>query len=150
MSIKHATEIGITMPVCGGLGSIFVAASLALFGISFTEQVGSSLINVKLTSAFAILVFLIFFAYSQHVQPWITLSIDRMKRIEDELRKMDFDIEVHHVIDEYDVRRKAGRRDYRRLWTKTGADIMKLIVVTVLGAWIFRWLISLLEFFNFI
>jgi hypothetical protein len=67
------------------IGSIFIAAALILLGASFqvNTQTTPNKVGVLFVSLMALFLFLIWFAYFQHVQPMIDESIKRAREIED-------------------------------------------------------------------
>jgi hypothetical protein len=67
------------------IGSIFIAGSLILLGASFQIRIETitDRLGVLYISVVALVLFMIWFAYFEHVQPMINDSIKRAKEIED-------------------------------------------------------------------
>lgn len=76
------------------IGSIFIVASLTLFGLSLEKNVET----VILAYCFSWSLILIWYFYSQHVNPYIMRSMIRMHAIEKKLRDWKFEIELHKSI----------------------------------------------------
>jgi hypothetical protein len=77
------------------IGSIFIGASLTLFGLSLN----TGLVEVILSFLFSLSSILIWFLYTSHVNNYITASIIRCHEIEDYLRKeYAFEIKLHKSI----------------------------------------------------
>jgi hypothetical protein len=111
------------------IGSIFIATSLALFGISFWEVVRIDFWEVTLIAGFSIALILIWYAYNQHVNPYVMGSIKRCHEIELKLFQMGFNVTLHKSIVE-------GRQILK------GINITYFLFLTVFSAWIIRIIIS--------
>ncbi len=112
--------------VCWTIGSIFIAISLTLFGISFIEEVRNGFWEVLLIGVLSVLLMLIWYAYSQHVNMYVLESILRLHEIEHELRGMGFNIKLHEAI------YKRAQHQVRGAW------ITFILLAVVLGAWFLR------------
>ena len=76
------------------IGSIFIGASLALFGLSLTMHI----VVVLLAFVFSIGLVIIWYLYSSHVNPYIMRAMVRMHEIEKKLRDLNFEIKLHKSI----------------------------------------------------
>jgi hypothetical protein len=76
------------------IGSIFIVASLTLFGLSLDKPI----VIVILAYYFSWSLIMIWYFYSQHVNPYIMRSMIRMHEIEKKLRDWDFEINLHKSI----------------------------------------------------
>ena len=74
------------------MGTVFVATSLALFGISFLKDVVGTgkFERVALMALFSLFLFAVWLAYVQHVGPWIRTSLNRCREIEELLSQFKF------------------------------------------------------------
>jgi len=72
-----------------------MAASLTLLGISFLDPVVRNPAHVVFIAHFSIFVFVIWIALAAHNQRWIDASYCRLHEIEEELRKLDFNVRLH-------------------------------------------------------
>ena len=104
------------------IGSIFIAASLTVYGLSLDKDDPSVAVPLVLLSMFSIL---IWYAYFQHVNPWVMGSIERMQKIEDEIRKMSYKINLHNSI-----------RNNQRIVRGTWITFILLLILSV--AWIYK------------
>lgn len=107
------------------IGSIFIAASFALFGASFLEEVKKEVVEVWLMVVLSSVLMLIWLAYVEYVRPYVDLSIKRLWDIEKELQKNFGAPMLHTIIKE---KTKAFR----------GRLITYSFVSMVLVAWFFR------------
>jgi len=82
------------------IGSIFIAASLTLLGISLLESVALHPLQVLVMTSLSLALFFIWLAYSEHVEPWVKASLKRFYEIEEELRGLGFNMRLHHSIRE--------------------------------------------------
>ncbi len=80
------------------VGSILIATSFALLGLSFQEKIYEEFWAVNFMAFFSIWLFLLWYIYNQYVNPYIMGSILRMHEIEQELRDGNFDIRLHKSI----------------------------------------------------
>ncbi|NIO37996.1 hypothetical protein GTO27_09880 [Candidatus Bathyarchaeota archaeon] len=109
------------------IGSIFMATSLALFGISFVEeQLG--ILEVLLIAVFSFFLIFVWYAYSQHVNLYVLESLLRFHKIERRLCDMGFDISLHKSIHD----RTQQQQQRRGIWSTF------LLFVVVLTAWFLR------------
>ena len=104
------------------IGSIFIAASFTLLGISFVQEIRIE--EVALLAGFSLASILIWTCYKEHVGWFIKRSLDRMEEIEKELRNLGFGIKLHSSI--------RAKKQIRGVWNAI------LLTVTVFAAWIFR------------
>jgi len=88
------------------------------------KEVRASFIEVNLMAIFSILLVLIWYAYNQHVNPYVMASIKRFHKIELELYKIGFDVELHFSI--------AGIRQRR------GIHVTFCLFLVIFGAWVLR------------
>ena len=109
------------------IGSIFIATSLALFGLSF----GRRFEEIFVIAIFSYFLILIWYLYSQHVNPYVMSSIKRFHEIELELWKMGFDTKLHKSIAE--IRQERG------------VNITLFLFSAVFALWILRIFLSWLE-----
>lgn len=107
------------------IGSIFIATSLALFGISFLKEVRERFIEVILITTFSLLLMIIWYAYSAHVNPYVMASTLRFHEIELELEKWDFDVTLHYSV--WKIKQMI-----RGVW------ITYFLFLVVLSAWFLR------------
>ena len=115
------------------MGSIFIATSLTLFGVSFISEIKKEFWEVCVIASFSLLLTMIWYAYNQHIDPYTLESIKRMHKIEQKLRGMDFDFELQRSVF------CASRR--HPLGCIRGAWITYWLVMAIIGAWFFRiWL----------
>jgi len=111
------------------MGSIFVATSLTLFGVSFFENIHDNYSYVIALTFFSISMIIIWFLYVRHVQPWINFSIERMHEIEDELYDLGYDIYLHTSIREIDyIKNREGK----------GKWVMFFLIGLLIASWIAR------------
>jgi len=110
------------------IGSIFMATSFTLFGISFMETIRNNFMEVNLIAVFSILLTLIWYAYFQHVNLYIMTSFERFLEIETELQKMGLDVRLHHSI----VCASKCKKQKRGYYITAG------LLITVFLAWIVR------------
>ena len=69
------------------IGSIFIAVSLGLFGLSFTDSLSNQLAAVVFTFLFSLSLILVWYLYFQHVNPYVVTAILRAHKIEKFLSK---------------------------------------------------------------
>lgn len=117
------------------IGSIFIASSLALFGISFMNEVRLP-IEVIMMASFSLLLIVIWYGYNQHVNPYVLASIKRLHEIELELYKMCFDMKLH---------KSVWEREKKELIKPRGAWITYFLFLIVLGAWFLRLILAFQE-----
>jgi magnesium-transporting ATPase (P-type) len=110
------------------MGTIFIAASLTLFGISFLRDVNDNPPAPLLIAVFSILLMVIWGAYNVHVQPYVELSFSRLHEIERTLRELGYlDIpRLHATIRAETIRQRRG------IW------ITIALFVVILLAWAVR------------
>lgn len=106
------------------MASIFIGASFALLGFSFTEDIVGDKNAVSFMALFSLAMFLIWVAYNQHTQPWIHTSNDRQHEIEQRLQKSNYDIKLHTLI--------KAKKQIPGVW------IFFLMILTIFLAWSFR------------
>lgn len=108
------------------IGSIFIVASLTLFGISFVEEVRHSIFEVVLLASFSMVLMSVWVIYVFYVHPYVMISLNRLWQIEQELQKLGFNApRLHTSI-------RAKKRTIR------GRYITSSLFILVLVAWIFR------------
>jgi len=109
------------------IGSIFIGASLALFGISFLNSMVNNPRAVYSTSIFSLALYIIWLLYHFHVERFVEKSLDRAKKIEDELGKIDkeYGMQLHTKIREQVKRGK-------------GAFITGLLTGIIIMTWLCR------------
>ena len=107
------------------IGSILIAASFTLLGISFVQEVRHE--EVALLACFSLASILIWNCYNEHVRWFIKRSIERMWSIERELKRLGFSINLHTSI--------KTKKQISARWTSI------LLTITMFAAWIFRILI---------
>jgi len=110
------------------IGSIFIAASLALLSISFLQDVKDSPQGeVEWLALFSLLLMVVWFVYHRYTNRFVVLSLQRMWNIEESLRNLDvgLDTELHTFI------KKKTRKGLGRLTTW-------LFFMTIFGAWLAR------------
>ncbi|MEM3448093.1 MAG: hypothetical protein QXP38_04320 [Nitrososphaerota archaeon] len=112
------------------IGSIFIASSLTLLGISFLEPVAHYHLQVLAITSFSCALFFVWLAYSQHVEPWVKASLKRLYEIEEELKVLGFDMRLHHSIRE--------KRQIRGRW------IRNFLIILVLSSCIVRLLLMII------
>jgi hypothetical protein len=105
------------------IGSIFIGASLTLFGFSLDK----SFFAVLLSFAFSIGLMFVWYLYSHHVNPYVMASIFRSHAIEKRLRDMQYEIELHYSIYKTD-----------ELLNFKGTSITYLLFSMVMGMWVAR------------
>jgi hypothetical protein len=115
------------------IGSIFVGASLTLFGISFGKQV----VEVLLASIFSFLLMIFWYLYFQHVNPFVMASIVRIHEIEKALRDRKLEIRLHKSIHDTE----------KEIIHAKGTTITFLLISSMVGMWLFR--IALLTYDSF-
>jgi len=86
------------------IGSIFIAISSAIFGVSLTKDVMDEPNIIMLLAVFSLVLIFVWYLFVQHVNPYVWQSIIRFHEIEKELREMRFDIRLHKSI--YNVKQK--------------------------------------------
>lgn len=119
------------------IGSIFIGASLTLFGISF----GTSFIEVVVSAIFSILLVIIWYLYAHHVNPYIMVSIIRCHAIEEELRQKTYNVEQHKQIRKID--------DDKEIVNTKGTSITYVLFALIMGMWFLRIAVSMYnEVFN--
>lgn len=74
------------------MGTILVATSLALFGISFLKDLAGTgeFERVALMALFSLFLFVVWLGYGRHVDPWIRASQSRCREIEEVLSQNRF------------------------------------------------------------
>jgi hypothetical protein len=110
------------------IGSIFIAASFTLLGASFLDPVARDIRAVGFLGIISIVLMLLWVLYDHRVSPWIRIALRRCAEIEDELRKLGFEIGLHSSIREYD---KSHHR-------KSAGWYVAVLLILVCVAWIFR------------
>ena len=104
------------------IGSIFIVASLTLFGISFFEEVRHSIFEVELLAIFSIILMIGWMVYVFYVHPFVSLSLDRALEIERELQELGFDApRLHTSI-------RAKKQTIRGRYITTSLFILLLVV----------------------
>jgi len=132
------------------IGSIFIAGSFALFGISFIEPAAGAAALVVLLAISSIGLFAVFAAYHLHVEPYVKLSIARLQTIEKELQTCgyvsplpDSELELFEV---YQRDPKKLIKLIPRLHTiiqevakrGRGKPILWLLTLVLVAAWLLR------------
>jgi len=114
------------------IGSIFIAASLTLFGISFVEPVVRSPRTVAVMGIFSLFLFGVWCAYNSHVNPYVKTSLRRLVEIESELKSLGLASphgesipRLHTLIQ---ARAPAGR----------GVWIVRALAAMLIVAWVLR------------
>lgn len=109
------------------IGSIFIGASLTLFG--FSLGVGKNhLKEVLLASFFSFFLVIIWYLYSQHVNSYVMTSILRLHEIEKDLRNIGYKITLHKSI---------RKMDKEILYIK-GIRITFSLLFLVITMWVIR------------
>jgi len=80
------------------IGSIFIAISLAIFGISFTAEVINKLDLIILLAFFSLAFIFVWYLFVLHVNAYVWVSVLRLHEIEQEFREMGFDVRLHKSI----------------------------------------------------
>jgi hypothetical protein len=111
------------------IGSIFIGASLTLFGISFDKR----LIEVGLAFFFSLFLMLAWYLYFQHVNPYVLVSILRIHQIEKtlrdmELKNMKLDIGLHRLI----------FMEEEKIFHIKGIWITFILIISIVGMWLLR------------
>lgn len=106
------------------IGSIFIATSLALFGVSFWKEIIDEPQKVLLVAIFSGALIATWYLYNRHVNPYVMASVVRFHEIEKELRRMGYSINLHRSI--------ATTRKMRGIW------VTYLLFMVVCGASVFR------------
>ena len=78
------------------IGSIFLAASLTLFGLSFDKD--GLFWDVLLMAFFSSALMVIWFLYVSHVTPYVMMSLVRLHEIELKLYRLKLDIRLNYEI----------------------------------------------------
>ncbi|MCK5626840.1 hypothetical protein KAI23_02605 [Candidatus Bathyarchaeota archaeon] len=112
------------------IGSIFIGASLTIFGISFTTPLG--IYEILLIAGFSITLMVIWIFYDNHVQSWIKTSYNLAHEIEEELGYLG--LELHHRI---------RAKDDELCKTGKGKRIRNYLFYLVVIAWIIRFIMSI-------
>ena len=107
------------------IGSIFIAASFTLLGISFVREVRN--VEVALLASFSLVSIFIWTCYSEHVRWFIKRSLDRIEEIEKELQSLGYSIKLHSSI--------RAKKQIRARW------ITVFLIITMFAAWICRMLL---------
>lgn len=110
------------------VGSIFIAGSLTLVGLSFPLIQKAELLALMVIS---FLLMVVWFLYNQKLTKYTLLSIFRMHEIEQELRNMGYKIRLHKSIFKPPEIR--------------GTHINFILCSTVILAWYFRFILYLLN-----
>ena len=109
--------------------SIFGGASIATFGISFLDPVRGNPYAVGSLAAFSVILLVISWAYYQHVNPWVNLSLIRTFQVENELRSLGFNIQLHYQIRAND----NAHFKFRGLWITILLYLTIIIIIVMLG-----------------
>jgi len=72
------------------MGSIFITASIALFGASLVEPIVKNPSAVAVLAICSIILLVTWLAYNFHVDPWVTKSLRRCREIEEEFSRMKY------------------------------------------------------------
>lgn len=87
------------------MGTIFIAASVTLFGLSYYQSPKPE--EVLLMGIFSVVLFLVWLTYVRHVQPYIDISLSRLPEIERTLQGLGYlDIPRLHT----EIRARTGVR----------------------------------------
>jgi len=127
------------------IGSIFIGASLTLFGISLAKEINA--LGVIIAYLFSLGLILLWYFFSQHVSPYIISSYVRAQDIEDDLRKLKYDIELHTLIHSLDPKNKDKTKN--QVFNVKGTKITYSLVLLVLTLWSLRALLSVWCLNNF-
>ena len=111
------------------IGSLFIGASLTLFGISIVKEVET--FGVIIACFFSLGLIMIWYLYSQHVNPYILASIIRARDIEKEFNEQTYKIELHTLIKSLDP---------PIIFNVKGTKITFSLVLLILGMWFLRML----------
>lgn len=115
------------------IATIFVAFSLAAFGLSFNVKITTptnTAIAVVLLAVFSLLIFGISIAYFEHVQPYVRESLDRALQIEYALVAFGIPMQLQQNI----IRKSPNRG--------RGQLILIFLSIIVLSFWVIRVLIA--------
>ncbi len=110
------------------IGSIFIGSSLALFGISFLIPVTNSSKAIVSITLFSSALYVIWFFYHSHVEPYIKFSIKRSQHIEERIQEIcgnDF-LRLHTEIRENTP--PEGR----------GKSILGILTIITIIVWFYR------------
>lgn len=77
------------------IGSLFLAASFVLYATSFETNLIDKKVEVLFLGLFSFILIIVWYLYNQHVNPWVLASIVRCHQIEQELRNMGGNIQLH-------------------------------------------------------
>lgn len=113
------------------IGSIFIAASLTLFGISFLEPIVHNRPAVVVMAAFSLFLFAVWYAYNQHVNPYVKTSLRRLREIESELKNMGLVSQGVSIPRLHTLIRKAAPEG-RGIW------IVRALAAMLILAWVLR------------
>ena len=86
---NHYASIGWT------IGSLFLGASIVLYAASFETYLIDKKSEVVVLGLFSFALIFIWYLYNQHVNPWVLASIVRVHQIEQELRNIGGNIQLH-------------------------------------------------------
>ena len=117
------------------IGSIFIAASFTLFGLSFLDEVKGGVVEVGLLAFLSLVLMLIWWRYVEYVRPYVDFSIRRLWDIEKELQK-NFNAPILHTT----IKEKTKCRVVR------GKHITYSLLVMLFVAWILRIILLLSTF----
>jgi len=122
------------------IGSIFIAASLTLWGASFLDPIVHNIIMVIFIGIFSMVLILIWMSYLVHVQPWVTESVNRAREIERDLQQLGFDTHLHTSIEEKDRERRDSGNWLSRVFRGAfeGKLNSRIVFLFFLSAWIVR------------
>lgn len=112
------------------IGSLFLAASIVLYATSFEADLIDKKCEVLILGLFSFALIIIWYLYNQHVNPWVLASIVRSHQIEQELRNMGGNIQLHKFT--HDMEPEMSRIKLR------GIYITLSFLVIVIVSWFFR------------
>ena len=119
------------------MGSIFIMATFTLFGFSFSEQVVGNFTRVFLLAMISMGLIVIWYAYYQHVNSWVLMSILRCHEIEQALRNKEYKIRLHKLIHETDKKHAHIQICGRDIQIR-GIHITFLLLSIVVSSWYYR------------
>ncbi|MGD0644317.1 MAG: hypothetical protein ABSA75_05365 [Candidatus Bathyarchaeia archaeon] len=103
------------------IGSIFIVASFTILGFSFQDNIAKNIVYVLTLTFISIFLMLIWAFYNWTVQRYIDITYKRMWKLEENIRALKLDIQLHTSIKK-DVPEGKG---------------LQLFIITVDGFFIF-------------
>jgi hypothetical protein len=114
------------------IGTIFIALGFSLFGVSFLEPITLDTWSIGLVGTLSIALWLFFLYYDQHVQPWISISIQRSHSIERLLRAKDYDVRHQLSIAYLEPDFKVPKKQVSAFWA------VVILTMLLVAMWILR------------